>query len=295
MKILKNAGLFLPLALAGLLPACRSAAPSVPTAPTQSHGTVFAPPELMELSYLHEIVRYLYRWQLDESEVERILGEKRFVFWIRTAAIPLDPGDRSQFGEILLPQLNMAVLVKKADYTVEESGIAVRSGNFKIVRIARGGVPRRQPVDCEAVTTDMQEMCDYLFRTRNQHDFPDAVLLRHFREAIRAQAVKEGILEPGHPAEEVIVHVAALSPVANETWIFWEAGRRLLYVSSDVDLANPELWAHQAVTVRIFDLDDQVIVSHEEAPGSNRFLTRYQVSRALFNCIILGQRTVVPP
>jgi len=42
-------------------------------------------------------------------------------------------------------------------------------------------------------------------------------------------------------------------------------------------------------------LDQQVVVSHEEAPGSNRFLTRYQVSRALFNCVILGQRITVPP
>ena len=77
--------------------------------------------------------------------------------------------------------------------------------------------------------------------------------------------------------------------------MFWEAGRKLFYFASDIDLANPVVWQHEALTARIFDLDEQVVVSHEEAPGSNRFLTRYQVSRALFNCIILGQRVVVPP
>jgi len=45
--------------------------------------------------------------------------------------------------------------------------------------------------------------------------------------------------------------------------------------------------------MRIYDLDQQVVVSHHEAPGSNRFLMRYQASRALFNCIVLGQRMTV--
>jgi hypothetical protein len=55
------------------------------------------------------------------------------------------------------------------------------------------------------------------------------------------------------------------------------------------------VWQHEALMARVFDLDQQVVVSHDEAPGSNRFLTRYQVSRALFNCILLGQRVEVPP
>ena len=281
--------IFLLLALA-FLSACRTPDP-VPT-----RTNVFAPPEVMELSYLHEVVRYLYRWQLDESEVEHLLGQKRFIFWVRSIEIALDPGDHSQFAEILLPQLDVSVLVKKADYTVEESGVAVKAENFKIARITRGLVPKREPKDCEVVSVDTQEMCDYLFRTRYNHDYPDAALLAHFREAIHAQAVKEGIVDEDAPVRgEEIVHVAPLSPVANESWIFWEAGRRLLYITSDVDLKNPALWSHQQVSVRIFDLDDQVVVSHEEAPGSNRFLTRYQVSRAMFNCIVLGQRMVVPP
>ena len=77
--------------------------------------------------------------------------------------------------------------------------------------------------------------------------------------------------------------------------MFWEAGRKLLYFASDIDLANPDVWRHEALVARIFDLDQQVVVTHEEAPGSNRFLTRYQVSRALFNCVIFGQRITVPP
>ena len=112
---------------------------------------------------------------------------------------------------------------------------------------------------------------------------------------MRKEAAKEGLLATNNAAVEHVVHVAPLSPVANEIWVFWEGGRKLLYFASDIDLANPDVWRHEALVARIFDLDQQVVVTHEEAPGSNRFLTRYQVSRALFNCILLGQRVSVPP
>jgi hypothetical protein len=253
------------------------------------------PPELVQPSYLFEVVRYLYRWHLDESEVERIVGEKQFVFWVRRLEPRLDPGDRSVLGEILLPQLGLSAKVKKADYTIEELGVEVKSPTFRVTRITRGQVPAHPPRGCAVVEADMKEMREYLFRTRNQHDYPDAALVEHLRQALRKEAAKQGILATNVPNGELVVHLAPLSPVANDTWVFWESGRKLFYFSSDIDLANPAVWDHQTLAVRIYDLDQQVVVSHEEAPGSNRFLTRYQVSRALFNCILLGQRETLPP
>ena len=41
------------------------------------------------------------------------------------------------------------------------------------------------------------------------------------------------------------------------------------------------------------DVLNQTVVSHDEAPGSNAFLTRDQVGRALYNCVILGRRIEV--
>jgi hypothetical protein len=89
----------------------------------------------------------------------------------------LDPGDRSALGEILLPQLAISVRVKKADYTIEELGTLVQSRAFKITQVTRGQVPSRAPKGCSVVRVDMQEMRDYLFRTRKQQDFPDPVLI----------------------------------------------------------------------------------------------------------------------
>ena len=284
------AGLMAGLILAGLLPACRTAPSPGAAADAQP-----VPPELTQPSYLFEVVRYLYRWHLDESEVERIVGSKHFVFWVRRLEPKLDPGDRSALGEILLPQLGLVARVKKADYTIEELGVVVKSPNFRVTRITRGQVPARPPRGCALVKVDMDEMREYLFRTRNQQDFPDEALVERLRQALRREAAKQGILATNAPTGEQIVHLSSLSPVANDTWVFWEAGRKLLYYASDIDLANPAVWEHQTLTVHNFDLDQQVVVSHEEAPGSNRFLTRYQFSRALFNCLVLGQRITVPP
>jgi hypothetical protein len=277
------------LALSVLVPACR-------TAPTPlAEDRLTAPRELLEPTYLFEILRHLYRWQLDEAEVEKVVGAKRFVFWVHRLEARHDPGDRSVLGEILLPQLGLSIRVKKADYTIEEMGTEVKSPNFRITRITRGQGLTRAPRACAVVEVDMKEMRDYLFRTRNQRDYPDAALVEGLRLAVREQAVKEGILPANAPTAEQVVHLAPLSPVANEVWVFWEAGRKLLYFASDIDLANPAVWQNQTLAARIFDLDEQVVVSHEEAPGSNRFLTRYQVSRALYNCVVLGQRVTVPP
>jgi hypothetical protein len=55
-------------------------------------------------------------------------------------------------------------------------------------------------------------------------------------------------------------------------------------------LDNPALWEHQAIAIRTYDLLRQTVVSLHEMPGSNEFLTRDQVGRALFNCILLGRK-----
>jgi len=251
--------------------------------------------ELQQQSYLYEVMRHLYRWYLDEAEVESLIGNEKFTFCVRTIETSLDPGDNSVLGEILLPQLDIIVKVKKADYTIDEIGVVVKSPGFKIIQIDRGRISAASRLSCQRVEVDMQQMRDYLFRTRNQQDFPDNVMIERLRQALRKEVAKEGISITDLPAGDRIVHLAPLSPIANETWVFWEDGRKLFYFSSDIDLANPAVWEHETMMVRVFDVDRQVVVSPQEVPSSNRFLTRYQVSRALFNCVVLGRRIAVPP
>ena len=256
MKILKAGCLALLLVLSGLLAACQSTAPVGPRAQA-------ATTELSQLSYLE--------------------------------MMNLDPGDHSQFADILLPQLDLSVRVKKADYRIAETGTEVKSQHFKITRVTRGDVPRHRPPGCAVVSWDSEEMRDFLFRTRFQHDYFDPVIVQHLCDAVREQAAKEGLSSTNILGGQQLIDIATLSPAANETWVLWEIRRKLFHISSDIDLADPAVWKYQTLRIRTFDLNQQVVISHREATGSNFYLTRYQVSRALFNCIVIGQRIDVPP
>jgi hypothetical protein len=258
-------------------------------------SAVAVPAELVQPAYLYEVTRHLYRWYLDEAEVERVVQARQFVFWVRRLNASLDPGDQSQLGEIVLPQLGLSVKVKKADYVIEELQTAVKSRTFKITQVTRETVPATARGNYTVVAVDMKEMLDYLFRTRSQRDYPDAALLERMRQALRKELIRDGVVFTNASTAEQIVHLSPLSPVANEIWVYWETGRKLLHFASDIDLSNPAVWQHETMMVRYFDLDQQVVLSHEEAPGSNRFLTRHEVGRALFNCVVLGQRVVVQP
>lgn len=262
--------------------------------PHQTGTSALAPAELIQPAYLYEVTRHLYRWYLDEDEVERVVQVRQFVFWVRRLDARLDPGDQSQLGEIVLPQLGFSVKVKKADYRIEELQTTVKSQTFKITQVERVEVPASVPANYTVVAVDMQEMLDYLFRTRSQHDYPDAALLERMRQALRKELIKDGAASTNSAPAEQVVYLSPLSPVANEIWVYWETGRKLLHFASDIDLSNPAVWQHETMMVRVFDLDQQVVLTHDEAPGSNRFLTRHQVGRALFNCDVLGQRVVVP-
>jgi hypothetical protein len=287
MKLCRRAWSILALAL--LLAGCQTPSPSAAGAAS------VVPEALTKPGFLFEVVRHLYRWYLDEAEVERVSKDKQIIFWAHSLQPTLDPGDRSILGEILLPQFDLRVKVKKTDYTIEELHTAVRSPDFKITQVLREPGKPTKGKHYTVATANTQEVIDYLFRTRNQHEYPDAALLERMREALRKEFATDSASFTNVPPGEQIVHLAPLSPVSNEAWVFWETGHKLLHFASDIDLANPAVWQHESLMVRTFDLDQQVVFSHQEAPGSNRFLTRYQVSRALFDCIVLGERVELTP
>jgi uncharacterized protein (DUF779 family) len=94
---------------------------------------------------------------------------------------------------------------------------------------------------------------------------------------------------------EQVVYLAPLSPVGNDAWVFWENQKLLIRFTSDIDLSNPTVWEHEQMRVQVYNTYSQMVISLEEAAGSNRFMTRSQIGRALYNCIVLGQRVAVTP
>ena len=250
------------------------------------------PAELTGLAYLSEIAQHLYRWHLDEADVEREEGAKDLVFWVRRLEMGRDEGDRSEWAEIVLPQMGIGVRVKKADYAIEERGVEVKSRGFRIVNVWREAAPAEPPPGAVEVKVDYGPMRDRLFQKRAEARFPDEAMFERLRVAVRDYYH----LDPAdtRPRERVI-HVAPLSPVANELWVFLETRKILIRFASDIDLEDPAMWEHQELGIRTYDILKQTVVSMNEAAGSNEFLTRDQVGRALFNCVVLGRRIEGPP
>jgi hypothetical protein len=252
------------------------------------------------------VIRHLYRWHLDEKDVEGIVGKPEVAFWVRDCTPELDPGDNSRLGEIVIPDLDVRVTVKKANYEIAELGLAVKDKTFKIINVVRDATPAK-PAGYKVVSTSYQAMLDYAHRTRNLARFPDDELLMRLRLSARKTIMKQ--LDQSaetRPAsgtgknddlmnQEQVVYFAPLSDVANELWVFWDTGRSLIRFTSDMDLENPALWDHDQLVVRLYNIDGQTVVSLSEVPGSNAYMTRDQVGRALFNCIILGKRAVLQP
>jgi hypothetical protein len=63
-------------------------------------------------------------------------------------------------------------------------------------------------------------------------------MIEHLRQALRKEIAGEGTSVSGLPQGDRIIHLAPLSAIANETWVFWEDGRKLFFFASDIDLAN---------------------------------------------------------
>ncbi len=246
--------------------------------------------ELLEPTYLYELTRHLYRWYMDENDVERDTDSPTLTFWVRRLDVALDEGDRSEIDTICLPLMGIEVKVKKADYVIEDMDLVVKSKGFRIINVSREPFPEEPPPGTVVVEIDHAQMREYLFRTRSQAEFPDRAMLERLRVAVREHV---GLDPEKRDPGEKIVHIAPLSPVANELWVFVEHEKALIRFSSDIDLENPEMWEHQTLGIRTYDILKQTVVSMNEAAGSNEFLTRDQVGRALFNCILLGQRLAV--
>src|SRR5687768_4356568 len=136
-----------------------------------------AEPVLLTREYVAEILRYLYRWHADETLLSSVSQYSDTELWARALHPGLDAGDDSRFCEVLFPRVKMRIVLKQADYLVEELGQRVRNESFKVHSVGKYDSP---PAAQDAYTVfrfDRGKLADYLFRTRNERAFPDEHLL----------------------------------------------------------------------------------------------------------------------
>lgn len=253
------------------------------------------PPELLEPHMIQEVARYLYHWYVDEADIELAASSPDIVFWIGVSTPKLDEGDKSVFAKIILPRLGITVQLKRADYFIEETKTAVKSDGFKIISVSRSAAMEALPAGYVEIKANMEKLKEHLFATRHQQDFPQESLIARLKKALVDELLKEQATVVDNPAVDQTVYVGSLSPLANDLWAYWENKKWLVHCTSDIDLANPAVWTQETLSIRVFDTLTQVVVSNEEAAGSNRFMTRDQIGRALYNCVVLGKRIQITP
>ncbi len=252
--------------------------------------------ELPDRDTLFETARHLYRWTLDENHIEKMVQNDEVIFYVRDIPIDLDEGDRSEAAEVIIGGTGFGVDLKKSDYHIPELGLDVKDETFKIFSVFQTEVVPQDVESYEIRRYPFQEVVDYLFATRSDLLFPDEEILAHLHEAVgekvRKLAEEKNIELNGSPE---ILHFSSLSPVSDDVWFFWERANLLIHYASEFDLHTEEAWAHSDMATTLYDLDDQVVVSLHEAPGSNAYITRDMAGRALFNCLVLGKRIEIMP
>jgi hypothetical protein len=188
--------------------------------------------------------------------------------------------------------VHLRVVLKQADYLVEELGQRVRNESFKVHSVVEYSSLPAAAGEYTVFRFDRGELFDYLFRTRLERVFPDEELRERLRGAVRKAMGERPVDVDEGPA---VVYLAPLSPVSNDLWVYWENGHRILRFSSDADLTQKVYWDLAGVDVHVYDLRENVVVAQGEVPGSSKYVTRDWAARVLFNCIALGQKVVMPP
>jgi len=237
------------------------------------------------------VAHYLYRWHLDESDFKRRDAAFQRQLWIRRLQFVADEGDKSRFLEVVLPAIGVAVTLKKTDYRIQELKLDIQSAGYRVVRITRVTAEELDADDYARFEFDPGTLYTRLFQERAEAAFPCDELLARAKASISAE-----IARLGHPVakpKECTIDVAPIHAVANELWAYWEEGKVLFHFTSDVDLNNPAVWAYDTLNVAIYDVVTQTVVSHEEKPGKECFITRDQVGRALYNCMVLGRKSSI--
>lgn len=238
-----------------------------------------------------ELMRYVYRWHFDASDLLAAGDSVEAVeIWSREANIPTDEGDRSRFREYVIPLADIYLLAKQADYAIDETGATVANTGFRVIDVSYGALERYEAKDFEVARYDFATVVRLLSASRHETLFPNDTLLSAIARAAGPELLRHGEIHSLQLHGEQTIYLAPLSPVINEIWVFWSDQNCLLRFSSDADLEDPQAWSAGLHQVEILELPDAVVVVPGEVGASNAYITKDFAGRVLFNCVILGKR-----
>jgi hypothetical protein len=247
---------------------------------------------LLEKQFVLDVLQHVYRWHFDQSYLLEAGKLDALEVWARRLHPRLDAGDRSDFAELWIPAARTRVELKRSDYSIPEMNLEVVDRSFKVKRVIREPRPPASRSNYEVESYAQVEVQDHLFTTRTNR-MPVSENLKTVTRKLIVEHLNKTHSDPF--TEDQIFHVAPISPVCNDFWIFWETERKIMLFAADMSLSNPGFSKLSQLRMDVIDLDKDVVASTREVPGSNAFVTKDWVGRLFFNCILYGQRQVWTP
>jgi len=249
--------------------------------------------ELTEInkSTCYDVFRYLYRWYLTESDIKKCLKEKNIDVYINKINKKLDDNDKSLFLEIYIPTIDTLVSMKKADYFIPEQNIEVKNKDYRISSIVKISNEHVDFLSYYKMTFKTDDLISFLTKTRLDTTFPEKSTLLKISEKIKKQISiikkeKKGLAN----STENIVYIAPISVVKNELWVYWLDAKILIHCAADMDMEHEHIWANEKMYFEFYDVYNNTVLSLSESPNSNTLLSVQQVSRIIYNCLVLGKQ-----
>jgi len=253
-----------------------------------SANTEFIKPENAE--YLRGVLEYVYFWHLDPAHFFEDDQDTNIEILVKRNSYSKDLNNKSTRYELIVPDLNLGISLVKANYKIQELDLQITNASYKVVAV---NPDFREPVtnkEFQIRFLSEGNMMKRLFQNR----YKPAVLSNYVKTNIYNSLVKLSKLELGHPLKkEHIFYVGPLSDYSNDIWIFWEAERKIVKLSSASDYTSKAYWQLLPIYVKIYDLDSDVVVSLSEVSGSNAYITKDFAGRIMFNCIVNGKKFII--
>jgi hypothetical protein len=284
---MKRNNLILALSTCLLLTACRTTGP---TTPKKIESRDIDQPMRSE-QHLFEILYYAFLWHYDRSYLLTDQRKGELEIFFRPIPRELDPADHSRFAELWIPDIHMVIELKRSDHRIEELGLAVKDDHFKVRRVVREDAPPSPLSEYQRYFIPHARVREWITTNIRTAGSLAPTLAKRLRETLMN-------FDFGRKPDVTVTHVfhlAPISPASNDLWVFHENTKQLLLFSSDMDLSNEAYWESTPITLKVYDLDPEVILKPDGGAAGDATLSKDFAGRALFNCVVLGERIAISP
>jgi hypothetical protein len=267
--------------------ACGTTAPSAP----KSVESLDVDHPMRSEQHLLEILYYAFLWHYDRSYLLTDQRKGDLEIYFRPVPRELDPGDQSRFAELWIPDVHMVIDLKRSDYRIEELGLAVKDDHFKVRRVVREDASPAPLSGYQLHALPHARVREWITANLRTAGPLAPTLAKRLRETLLSfDFGREPDLTVTH-----VFHLAPISPASDDLWAFHENTKQLLLFSSDMDLSNEAYWESSPIALKVYNLAPEVVLSPDGGAAGTATLAKDFVGRALFNCVVLGERITVSP